>query len=452
MPPLRLLIADDNRDVVMAGTYLFEPEGFEVVGVYSPKEVLESINKQEFDVALIDLNYSEDTTSGKEGLSLLDQIQKVDPDLPVLVTTAWATVDNAVEAMRRGARDFIEKPWDNSRLLAWVKTQGRLTRELRKGHALEAENKLLRKSKAGVEVVHVSAPMMAICEVLNQVAPTDATVLITGENGTGKGVVAQRVHDLSKRAEGPFISVNMGSIPEALFESELFGHVKGAFTDAKKDRIGRVELAAGGTLFLDEIGNLPLGQQAKLLRFLETGEFERVGSSQTRESNARIIAATNANLEASVKDGSFRQDLYYRLATVPVTLPPLRERREDIVPLAESFLQRFAIRYKKKGLRLSESFCQTLIHQAWPGNARELSHAIERAVILGSDGHLAEGSLDPLSTREVRLALDDMSLEEVERYLVERALRQVDGNVTEAALRLGMSRATLYRRIKEYGI
>ncbi|MCH6256639.1 sigma-54 dependent transcriptional regulator [Puniceicoccaceae bacterium K14] len=452
MQAKRLLIADDSEDILAAGRFLFEDQGFEVIGAQSPKVVVEELKKQVFDVAIIDLNYTEDTTSGKEGFDLLEQIVSIDSDLPIMVMTAWATVDKAVEAMRRGARDFIEKPWDNNRLLAWVSTQSELARRVRKSQAIEEENRILRDAGHVVDLVFQSDAMLGIHEMVEQVAPTDASVLITGENGTGKGVIARLLHDKSNRFKEPFISVNMGSVPENLFESELFGHVKGAFTDAKESRIGRVELAASGTLFLDEIGNLPLGQQAKLLRFLETGEFERVGSSTTRKSDARIIAATNANLAESVDSKEFRRDLFYRLATVPIEIPPLRDRVEDIVPLANHFLNLYSSKYGKASLSMTESIESALKTQDWPGNVRELSHTMERAVILSKEGVLAENSFRLQSNKDSRIVLDELSLEEVERYLIQRSLSKESGNVTEAAKRLGMSRATLYRRIKEYGI
>src|SRR6266581_4682271 len=340
----RILIADDQVDVLEALRLLLKGEGYRTETVNSPAKVQGALEAGEFDVVLMDLNYARDTTSGQEGLDLLARIQALDSALPVVVMTAWANVELAVEAMRRGARDFVQKPWDNSRLVAIVRNQVELGRALRKGQRLEAENELLRGPTAPTLIVE-SPSMRPVLEVIQRVGPSDANVLITGENGTGKGVVARALHALSTRAAKPLVVVNMGGLSEGVFESELFGHVKGAFTDAKTDRVGRFELAEGGTLFLDEIANLPLPQQAKLLRVLETGEFERVGASRPRRADVRVIAATNADIPSEVKSGRFREDLLFRLNTVEIGLPPLRERRADIPQLAAHFLHRYAARY-----------------------------------------------------------------------------------------------------------
>jgi DNA-binding NtrC family response regulator len=336
----RILIADDQPDVLEALRLLLKAEGYAIETVKSPAAVTKAVEARDYALVLMDLNYARDTTSGQEGLELLQKLQGIDATLPVVVMTAWASVDLAVEAMRRGARDFITKPWDNPRLLAIVRNQVELGSAVRAYRRLEQENQLLRGSgKPGPVLIAQSAAMRPVLEVIARVGPSDANVLITGENGTGKGVVAQALHAVSARAGKPFISVNMGGLPEGVFESELFGHVRGAFTDAKVDRAGRFEQADGGTLFLDEIGNIPLAQQAKILRTIETGEFERVGSSRTYRSNVRLISATNADLPAEVAGGKFRQDLLFRLNTIQLHLPPLRERREDIEVLAQHFLK-----------------------------------------------------------------------------------------------------------------
>src|SRR5215468_7283927 len=308
----RVLIADDQSDVLEALRLLLKAEGFVLETASSPAGVLAAVEAREFDVALIDLNYTRDTTSGEEGLNLLSRIQAIDPTLPVVVMTAWGSVEVAVEAMRRGARDFIQKPWDNARLLAIIRTQIELSQALRKGQRLEAENSLLR-GEGMPKVIAESAAMQNVLQVIARVGPSDANVLILGENGTGKGVVARALHAVSSRASRPMTTVNSGGVSEGVFESELFGHVRGAFTDAKADRVGRFELADQGTLFLDEIANVPMSQQAKLLRVIETGEFERLGSSRTRRVDARIISATNALLADEVVGGRFRQDLLFRL-------------------------------------------------------------------------------------------------------------------------------------------
>src|SRR5919205_3181915 len=342
----RILVADDQQDILEALRLLLKAEGYQIETAASPAGVLAAVEDREFDVLLMDLNYARDTTSGQEGLDLLNNVRALDSNLPVIVMTAWGSVDVAVEAMRRGARDFVQKPWENARLLSIVKTQVELGQALRKGVRLEAENQLLRNDRKP-KMIAQSAVMQPVLDIVQRVGPADANVLITGENGTGKGLVAQMLHAVSPRASKPMVTVNLGGIAEGVFESELFGHIKGAFTDAKNDRVGRFEMAEGGTLFLDEIANLPVKHQPKLLRVLETGEFERVGSSKTRRANVRIISATNANLDEEVAAGRFRQDLLFRLNTIEIALPPLRDRRDDIPALAHHFLRQHAQRYRK---------------------------------------------------------------------------------------------------------
>ena len=371
----RILIADDQTDVLEALRLLLKGKRFEIETASSPIEVLKAIDSLELDVVLIDLNYARDTTSGSEGLDLLTKIQAADPTLPVVVMTAWGSVDLAVEAMRRGARDFIQKPWDNARLLTVLRTQVELAEALRRGRHLEAENIALRDTAAGapakIPLLIAESPLMkAVLNLVKRIGPADANVLITGENGTGKEVIARTLHSLSSRFREPLIPVNAGALAEGVFESELFGHVKGAFTDAKTDRVGRFELADGGTLFLDEIANVSLSLQAKLLRVLETGEFERVGSSKTRKVDVRVLSATNADLSAEVSQGKFRQDLLFRLNTVEIHLPPLRDRREDIPPLAEHFLRQHSERYRKPFHRFTPEALKALREHLWPGNVR----------------------------------------------------------------------------------
>src|SRR5204862_4589401 len=322
----RLLIADEQRDVLEALRLLLKPEGFGIETAGSPSGVLDALAVREFEAVLIDLNYARDTTSGQEGLELLNRIQTLDSTLPVIVMTAWGSVELAVEAMRRGARDFIQKPWDNARLSAILKTQIELGRALRKGQRLEAENRALRAERFP-QLIAQSAAMRPVLDVISRVGPSDANVLITGENGTGKGLAAQTLHSVSLRSTRPLVTVNTGGLAEGVFESELFGHVKGAFTDAKADRVGRFEMADGGTLFLDEIANISQGLQSKLLRTIETGEFERVGSSKTRRVDVRVFSATNADPGVFVAEGKFRQDLLFRLNTIEIRLPPIRDRR-----------------------------------------------------------------------------------------------------------------------------
>lgn len=445
-----ILIADDQPDVLAALRLLLKGEGFQVETVSSPAHALAAAAEKDFAVALIDLNYTRDTTSGAEGLDLLGRLQALDSTLPVVVMTAWSNVDLAVEAMRRGARDFIQKPWDNARLLTILRNQIELARAVRQTHRLEAENALLRGS--GPDLIAQSPAMQPVLALIRRVGPADANVLILGENGTGKGVVARALHAVSPRANGPFVTVNLGGLSEGVFESELFGHVKGAFTDAKADRVGRFELAEGGTLFLDEIGNVPPPQQARLLRVLETGEYERVGSSKTRRANVRLIAATNTDLVQAVAAGRFRQDLLFRLNTIEIHLPPLRERPEDIAPLAQHFLARHARHYGKNLEGFDSAALQALRDHAWPGNVRELSHVVERAVLMAAGPQVRASDLGLRTPREAEPRLEDMAIEDVERWLIKKTLARFDGNANKAAEALGLSRSAFYRRLQKYGL
>ncbi|MBS0664790.1 MAG: sigma-54-dependent Fis family transcriptional regulator [Verrucomicrobia bacterium] len=449
--PARILIADDQPDVLEALRLLLKCEGYQTETAKSPAAVLKAVEARDFAVALIDLNYARDTTSGEEGLELLSKLQAIDATLPVVVMTAWASVDVAVEAMRRGARDFVTKPWDNPRLLAILKNQIALGSAVRAYRRLEAENQLLR-GKGGPTLIAQSAAMRPVLEVIARVGPSDANVLITGENGTGKGVVAQALHAVSVRAGKPFISVNMGGLPEGVFESELFGHVRGAFTDAKSDRAGRFELADGGTLFMDEIGNIPMSQQAKLLRTIETGEFERVGSSRVCRASVRLISATNSDLPAEVAAGRFRQDLLFRLNTIHLHLPPLRERREDIELLAQHFLKQHVERYRKAITGFDDAAVQAMKDYAWPGNVRELDHAVERAALMAQGKVIRAPDLGLNAARDAAPRLEEMSIEEVEAFLIKKTLARCDGNARRAAEELGLSRSAFYRRLEKYGL
>jgi DNA-binding NtrC family response regulator len=446
-----LLIADDQPHILDALELLLEPEGFGVQKARSPYAVLDALKSGSFDALLIDLNYTRDTTSGQEGLDLLSQIKSYDPQMPVIVMTAWANVELAVEAMRRGAQDFIQKPWDNARLLAILRTQIDLQHAMRRAQRLQEENRILRAE--GLPEMIANAPAMRpVLEIMSRIGPSDANVLITGEHGTGKEVVAQTLHALSERAQRSLVAVNTGALPEGTFESELFGHVKGAFTDARTERIGRFELADGGTLFLDEIANIPTRQQAKLLRVLETGELERVGSSKTRHVDVRVLSATNADLHAEVEAGRFRPDLLFRLNTVEIHLPPLRERREDIAPLAAYFLARYAARYRKQMEGLDPGAIQALLQYPWPGNVRELDHTMERAVLMARGSRIEAADLGLSASRAAAPSLEEMSLESVESILIRKALARTAGNVSQAADALGLSRGALYRRMEKYGI
>jgi DNA-binding NtrC family response regulator len=447
----RILVADDQADVLEALKLLLKGEGYEVETATSPRGALAAVDARPFDALLIDMNYTRDTTSGAEGLDLLGRLQALDAPPPVVVMTAWASIDGAVEAMRRGARDFIEKPWDNRRLLATLRTQVELGRALRRSQQLERENRALRK-EGFPDLIAESPAMHPVLRLMERIGPSDANVLVLGEHGTGKEVVARWLHAASARAERPLVAVNLGGIPDGLFESELLGHVKGAFTDAKVDRVGRFELAEGGTLFLDEIANLPLPQQAKLLRVLELGEFERVGSSKTRRVNVRVISATNADIHAETAAGRLRQDLLFRLNTVEIRVPPLRDRREDIPLLASHFGRRYAARYRKSITGFAPDAMQALLGHAWPGNVRELDHTVERAVLMTEQSLVRARDLGLGAGADGVTPLDQMSLEQVERMLIEKALARAAGNVSGAAEALGLSRSALYRRLKHHGL
>lgn len=446
-----ILIADDQQDVLEALRFLLKGEGFRVVTANTPDAALSLLRKDEFDAAILDLNYARDTTSGKEGLDLLAQVRQVDEHLPVVVMTAWGNVDLAVDAMRHGARDFVQKPWDNARLVATVRTQVELGRTLRRADRLEAENELLR-SEPSADMIAEAGSMQPVLRMIRRVGPSDANVLITGEHGSGKGVIARAIHQVSSRAARPLVTVNTGGLSEGVFESELFGHMKGAYTDAKSDRVGRFELADCGTLFLDEIANVPLSQQAKLLRVLETGEFERVGSSKTCRVDVRILSATNANLREEVECGRFREDLLYRLNTIEIAIPPLRERREDIPLLASQFLKRNAEKYRKKLRGINNAAMRALLRHSWPGNVRELEHTMERAVLMSLGQEIGEDDLLLQVRHADSTRLEDLSLEDMEKLLIEKALSRFDGNVSKTAEALGLSRSALYRRLQRYSL
>jgi DNA-binding NtrC family response regulator len=454
LAPVRILVADDQADILNALKFLLSDEGYEVTEARSPGEALERLEAADFDLAVLDLNYTRDTTSGQEGFDLMERIKALDPTLPVLVVTAWSSVAGAVEAMRRGARDYIEKPWDDERLLMTVRTQVDLRRAVRRSQRLQEANTRLQRG-ATPAFIGDSPAIAEIRQTIERIAPSDASVLITGEHGTGKEVVATWVHALSERRTRPLVTMNAGGLAEGIAESELFGHVKGAFTDARFDRIGCFELADEGTLFLDEIANMPVRLQAKLLRVLQTGEVQRVGSSRLRYVNVRMLAATNADLSAEIEAGRFREDLLYRLNTVVIHLPPLRERPQDIEPLALHFLAHYATRYRKPLTSFDGDARAAMASHRWPGNVRELAHSVERAVLM------ADSAATSVSARHFGLhaqrgggatAVEALSLEEAERVFIEKVLARHGGDVRLAAQQLGMSRSALYRRLQQYGV
>jgi len=454
------LVADDQPHILEAVELLLAPQGIDVDRVRSPQLLLEALGEREYDVLLIDLNYTRDTTSGQEGLDLLARIRDFDAHLPVIVMTAWGNVDLAVECIKRGARDFIQKPWENERLLSLVHVHAELRQALRRARQLELENRMLRAE--GMPEFVASAPaMQPVLELIAQVGPSDANVLITGEHGTGKEIVAKLLHAASPRSRMALVAVNAGGLPEGTFESEIFGHVKGAFTDARTDRVGRFELANGGTLFLDEIANVPLRQQAKLLRVLETGELERVGSSQTRRVDVRLLSATNADLREEAKAGDFREDLLFRLNTVEIHLPALRDRREDIPLLAQHFLDFYAAENNLSPRKLSADALRALVDYDWPGNVRELENSIERGVVLSSGpvissdllpGHITGRSFqDALLEHNPNASLFDI-LEDIERRIIIEKLERCNWNQTDAAEQFHIPLSTLNQKIKRLNI
>lgn len=445
----RILVADDQRDVLEALRLLLKGEGYETESFSHPNALIEALRRHAAEAVLMDLNYTRDTTSGDEGLDAVGRIRAFDAHTPIIVMTAWGTIELAVEAMRRGAQDFIEKPWDNARLLTVLGTQVALGQALHRARALEAENRQLRGDTD--EMIASSPVMQPVLETIERVAPSDANVLITGESGSGKGLVARMIHERSPRRERSLVVVNIGSLAETVFESEMFGHVKGAFTDARSDRVGRFELADGGTLFLDEIANLPVAQQARLLRVLEDGEFERLGSSRTQQTEVRVLAATNADINVEVEAGRLRSDLLYRLNTIHVHLPPLRDRGEDIVQLAQRFLERHARRYARTVEAFTDAALSALRRYPWPGNVRELDHVIERAVLMCRGDSLGPADLR-LDVAAPPADRGPITLDQAEHEMIQAALARHDGNVVTAADELGLSRSALYRRMEKYGL
>ena len=447
-----VLVVDDQADVRQAVSLLLADEGYQVIDAADPQQALALLREQPVALVLFDMNYSRDTTSGREGLELLAAVRELDENRPLVAMTAWGSIDLAVQALQQGAADFLEKPWDNNRLLTIIRTQIERSKALDRARRVGQAAELERADKAPGGIVAAAGAMRKLLDMARRVAASDAPILITGENGVGKGLLAEQIHRWSPVADEVFVAVNMGAIAESLFEAEMFGHARGAFTDAREARAGRFELADGGTLFLDEVGNLPAAQQGKLLRVLESGEFERIGETQTRRSRVRLVAATNADLRAMVEAGEFRRDLYFRLNTIELRIPALRERPADIQPLAERFL---GIQNRKYGrsLEFSPAALAALRDHDWPGNVRELAHAVERAVLLAGDlaiepEHLMLAEPSPASAGDRPV----VPLEEVERKTIEHALTHFEGDVLHAAEALGLSRSALYRRLEKYGL
>lgn len=441
----RILIVDDRHDIYLSTSFLLEDNGYCPIEANSPQQAREIIKQHNIDLILLDMNYSLDTTSGDEGITFLSWLSKSTFNMSVVAMTAWSNVGLAVKAMQLGAGDFVEKPWQNQRLLQIIKQQLTLS-------SLQIQNQKLQQRLEQADqhdYVWRSPCMLTLLNQISSVANTDVNILLTGDNGTGKSLLAKTIHSLSAYRSGPFISVNMGAIAENLFESEMFGHKKGAFTDAKNNRIGRFELASQGTLLLDEIANIPLPQQAKLLRVLESGQYEMLGSSQTQQMNVRIISASNGDFNKLIANENFREDLFYRLNTLEFRVPSLRERQQDIIPLVEYFIGVFTKKYQKSAITLS-SKAQNILHTYhWPGNIRELSHLMERAVLLAKNTELSEHDL-PMSVQRADEALPMMSLEQAERKLIKQALMSTANNIPKAAQLLGLTKSSLYRRLEKY--
>jgi DNA-binding NtrC family response regulator len=455
-----ILVVDDDTDVLSALKMLLVSEDYSVILTQSPEAALAAIGRENIDLTLMDLNYSQDTTSGEEGLALIESIRKIDEDLPIVVMTGWATIEVAVNTMQNGANDFVEKPWDIERLIAIIKNQIKLAQSETNSRKLSQQNKLLQQqvdSELKGEIIALSPAMQQTMKIINQVAKSNASVLLTGENGTGKSMFARYIHEHSARKNANQISVNMGAVTEALFESEMFGHVKGAFTDAKSTRIGRFELADCGTLFLDEIANTPYSQQGKLLRVLEDNEFEKVGSNKTLSVDVRLISATNANLGEAVENSEFRKDLLYRINTIAIEIPALRDRQADIIPLAESFLAKNAEKqHLQQTLIMSANAKKALNAYDWPGNIRELSHVMERAQILCQNDIVSAEDLGLPNQKEKTITeeVDNTvlaSLEDIELDVIDKRLTYFNGNALKAAKSLGLSRSAFYRRLEKIG-
>lgn len=446
-----ILVVDDDNGILSALTMLLRSEGFGAVAVNSPAQALEVLSRENISCVLMDLNYSSDTTSGEEGLRLISAIRALDELVPVVVMTGWGTIEVAVSTIKKGANDFIQKPWENDRLLAIINNQTRLADAEKQSQKLLQQNQLLREeADLNSDLVMTSSLTINLLNTIKHVADSDASVMFTGENGTGKSMFAHYLHRLSQRNNAALISVNMGAVTESLFESEMFGHVKGSFTDAKTTRIGRFELADEGTLFLDEIANTPYSQQGKLLRVLEERQFEKVGSSKTQNTNFRLITATNSDLNIAVLEGKFRKDLLYRINTVEIEIPALRQRVDDIIPLAKTFLKKAALKYSRPTLAITPAAENALKAYAWPGNVRELGHVMERAQILckgdSLNAHDLGLTIDRFQSPSCAADNDLRPMHDIEMDVIAQRLAYFNGDATKAADSLGFSRSAFYRR------
>ncbi|MCG8323260.1 MAG: sigma-54 dependent transcriptional regulator [Cytophagales bacterium] len=452
----KILIIDDNEDVLLAAKLLLKKHAHDVIIEKNPKKIPFLMNNDTYDVILLDMNYSQDITSGKEGFFWLEKILAIDPSAVVILITAFGDVEMAVKALKVGATDFVLKPWQNEKLLATISSAIKLKKSYKEVDKLKQAKKLLENdmNQPFKDIIGVSDAMKNVFSVIDKVAKTDANVLILGENGTGKELIARALHQRSIRKDNVFVGVDMGAITETLFESELFGHKKGSFTDAKEDRAGRFEVANRGTLFLDEIGNLSMPLQSKLLTVLQNREVTRIGSNKSIPVDIRLICATNMPLHDMVQDNTFRQDLLYRMNTVEIKLPPLRERMEDIPLLADHFMKTYCNKYRKQIKKIAAATLKKLQKYSWPGNIRELQHAIERAVIMSEGSVLNPDDFFFLSEKAdaKKDMSDNYNLDEVEKVVIQRAINKHSGNISKAAKELGLTRASLYRRLEKHGL
>ncbi|KEO72432.1 sigma-54-dependent transcriptional regulator [Anditalea andensis] len=453
----RILIVDDNEDLLFAAKMLLKKHAKEVMIEKDPRRIPFLVNNNTYDVILLDMNFTEDTTSGKEGFHWLKQIKEIDPNAVVILITGFGDVEMAVRALKEGATDFILKPWQNEKLLATLNSAIKLKESYNQVDKLSKKQKQLQADlkKSFTDIIGSSSVMKNVFSIIDKVAQTDANVLILGENGTGKELIARAIHDRSHRNEEIFVGVDMGSITESLFESELFGHKRGAYTDAKEDRAGRFEIADKGSLFLDEIGNLSLPLQSKLLTVLQKREVTRIGTNKSIPVDIRLICATNMPIHEMIGDNAFRQDLLYRINTVEIFLPPLRDRQEDIPLLAEHFLKSYSQKYRKSFKGFKGSAMQLLQRYNWPGNIRELQHAIERAIIMAEGDELDSRDFFFLSSKPTNDKISNantLNLDDVEKNVIQKAIDKNGGNISKAAKELGLTRASLYRRLEKYGL
>ena len=445
-----ILVIDDNKSILSALEILLIPEFHEVTLLSNPNQILNELSRKDYNLVILDMNFKAGVNTGNEGIYWLERIKEAKPEISVVMITAYGDIDTAVRALKSGASDFVLKPWDNNKLLATLKLAIQLNLSKKEVQKLKERETELKKEMNREQryIIGASPQLMNVLNLVKKVAKTDANVLITGENGTGKELIAQEIHRLSVRSKEVLVSVDMGSLSETLFESELFGHVKGSFTDAHENRQGKFEFANKGTLFLDEIGNLSFHLQAKLLSVIENRQFSRIGSNQLIPTDIRLICATNRNIENMVREGLFREDLLYRINTIQVELPPLRDRGNDILTLAEFFLKKYTNKYNKPNLKINQQAHEKLLRYSWPGNIRELQHTIEKAVILSESNIIKPDDLYLRSGSTVNLNSTISTLEEMEKQMIQHALEKNNGNFTAAAEQLGITRQTLYNRIK----